>query len=230
MAGAAPFAAAGASAVSAFASIRGGQAAADAARAGAITAASQAETARTIGAMNAGIIEAQGAYNAAEIERRAEFNATQIDRQVGDARTDLVLRERQARLAGEFLIADQRARVAAAGVTFEGSPLEVLSFQAAQNELEALTLRTRGNAEILDLMASAEAVRDAGAADVIATRFDTAMRALSARATGQVQAAGYQSQVPIFQNRARAEEFAGYAGAATDLLNAGSKALGGPAR
>lgn len=211
--------------VSAYSSIKGGQAAADASRAGAITAASQAETARAIGAMNAGIIEAQGAYNAAEIERRAQFNATQIDRQVGDARTDLVLRERQARLAGEFLIADQRARVAAAGVTFEGSPLEVLSFQAAQNELEALTLRTRGNAEILDLMASAEAVRDAGASDVIATRFDTAMRALSARATGQVQAARFASEVPIFQSRARSAQFEGYARAATDLLKAGGEAV-----
>lgn len=216
---------AGGAAVSAFASIRAGQAAADASRASAITAASQAETARATGEMNAGIIEAQGSYNAAEIERRAEFNARQIDRQIGDARTDLVLREKQARLSGEFLIADQRARIGAAGVTFEGSPLEVLSFQAAQNELEALTLRARGNADILDLMASAEATRESGAADSIATRFDTAMRALSARATGQVQAQGYQSQVPIFQSRARSADFAGYAGAATDLLKAGAGAL-----
>ncbi len=223
MSGAAAVAGVASAGVQAVGAIGSGRAAADAARANAITAASQAETASRISTINADTITAQAEYNAAEIERRTEFNAGQIDRQVDDARTDLVLRLGQQRLRGEFLIGDQRARVGASGVTFEGSPLEVLAFQAEQNAVEEFALRTQGNAAIRDLIAGAEATRTAGAADALGARIDAAGRALSTRATGQREAASYQSQVGIYTAQARSATTGSYFRAAGDILGGGAK-------
>ena len=212
------------SATSAAGSILSGQAAAGAANANAINAQTQATLAKAQGEANASVIGDQGDFNAAETLRRSEFNAQQSDRAARDARTDLVLREGQTRLAGALALGDQRARIGASGVTFEGSPLEVLAFQAWQNELDALTVRMQGNAKVADLTADAEAQRTSGAADAAAIRYDAAQRSIATRYGAQVTATGYQSQVGIYKAQAASALTAGYIGAASSVLDGASKA------
>lgn len=214
----APLFAIAAVAVSAYAAQRAGSAAADASKANAITAGAQGDAAGRIGNANADLITQQGDFNAQVIADRTAFNAEQIGRSITDQRaaTDLALRQQETQ--GVMRIGAQRAAAAASGITLEGSPLEVMAFQAEQNELERLSVFTQGRAQVLDLMAQREATLRAGAADISATRYDTAMRALTARATGQMQAAGFQSQVPIYMAQSRASQTAGTFGAASAIL------------
>lgn len=207
------------SAVSAYSSLKAGAAQGDVARANAITAGAQADYTARVGASNANLIADQGAFNVAETLRRTDFNAAQIDRATGDARTSLALREGQMRLAGEMALGEMRARVGASGVTMDGSPLEVLAFQAGQNELAALTERMAGNAQIADLQAQAEATRRAGAADALAMAYDTAGRAFSTRSGAASQAAGTRSQVGIYNAQGRAAQSAGMLGAASAIFS-----------
>jgi hypothetical protein len=267
MASAAPVVGAVAGGVQAVGSIVAGQQAAAAASANAILQQGQGIAARVVGDTNARTIEAQGAYNAAEIERRAalnvgeiagrtdfnaaviqargDFNAALAMRTAGDIQTDTALREQQTRLGGEMLLGEQRARAAASGVTFEGSPLEVFQFQARENELAALTVRMQGNANRFDAEAAAIASRleaeaaaaaarlegrsaadlmmSEAASEAAATRFDAAGRASTLRLTGQQQE--FEGSARAAQSRAQgsAARTGSYFQAAGDVLGAAAK-------
>ncbi len=179
--------------------------------------------------------------NAMERMRRGEFNAAQFDRAAGDVLTQAQLEEGQTRTRGGMILGQQRAGFSASGVELEGSALEVLGFQARQNEMEALAVRSRGNAAMFDLQARANVERlesfydaatglmdvraDAAAElndarmDAVAMRYDASVRANATRMGGQAQSAAFTSQARNLQTQASAASSAGYMRAGEAVFN-----------
>ena len=73
-----------------------------------------------------------------------EYNAQLAERQATEEQAAAATEERRLRKGGERLKARQRAGFAKAGVTFEGSPMEVLEGTASELELDALQIRRGG--------------------------------------------------------------------------------------
>jgi hypothetical protein len=84
----------------------------------------------------------QGKSQAAQ----AEYNAKLAKRNAKSARENAEYEARQKRRGTARLIGKQRALYAKAGVTMEGSPLDVLQETAAQGEMDALMIE-RGYAQ-----------------------------------------------------------------------------------
>ena len=84
----------------------------------------------------------QGKSQAAQ----AEYNAKLAKRNAKAAKENAVYEARQKRRGTARLIGKQRALYAKAGVTMEGSPLDVLQETAAQGEMDALMIE-RGYAQ-----------------------------------------------------------------------------------
>jgi hypothetical protein len=84
----------------------------------------------------------QGKSQAAQ----AEYNAKLAKRNAKSARESAEYEARQKRRGTARLIGRQRALYAKAGVTMEGSPLDVLQETAAQGEMDALMIE-RGYAQ-----------------------------------------------------------------------------------
>lgn len=119
--------------------------------------------------------KASGNYNAALYERNAQI-AEQNAR---------VQEDRQRRLATQRMGAN-RAAIGASGVSLEGSPLDILEANAAQEELDALTIRWNGLNEASGMRASG-ALQRAQGSNAARSGF---MQAGSALLLGGVKAAG----------------------------------------
>ncbi len=89
----------------------------------------------------------------------ARYNAAIADRNAVIARQQAAEEARRIRDAGARALGQQRTAFAAAGVTAEGTPLEVLGDTAASVELDALTARYSGEVEATDYMARANLLR-----------------------------------------------------------------------
>jgi hypothetical protein len=96
----------------------------------------------------------------------AESNALRFEAAATAQETAGRAEEERRRTRAQFLLADQRARYGASGVTIEGSPLEVLAFSAGQEELDALTIRFNSGTRVNDLTMEAAATRLEGALGV----------------------------------------------------------------
>lgn len=83
-------------------------------------------------------IAAQGALD----EGKAAFQAAEYN--AGAARTEGVIEENRRRTIGRKKIGDIRTGVAKSGVTFEGTPINVLVESAANAEIDALNARWTG--------------------------------------------------------------------------------------
>lgn len=83
-------------------------------------------------------LEAKGALE----EGSAAYKAGQYN--AAAARTEGVVEENRRRTAGKRQISQIRTGVAKSGVTFEGTPINVLSESAANNEIDALNARWTG--------------------------------------------------------------------------------------
>jgi hypothetical protein len=106
-----------------------------------------------LGAISSGnAAKAAGDYNAALYERNA-----QIAEQNAKVQED-----RQRRLSAMRAGAN-RAAVGASGISLEGSPLDILESNAAQEELDALMIRWNGQNEATGLRASGALQRAQGA-------------------------------------------------------------------
>jgi len=68
----------------------------------------------------------------------AEYNAAVARQQAEAARVAGELEAERIRIAGEKLTGQQKAMYAKSGVTFAGSPMEVMIDSATQNEMDAL--------------------------------------------------------------------------------------------
>lgn len=76
-----------------------------------------------------------------------EYNATVADQNAAAARSAAALDEDTSRKKSSRILGTIRARAAASGVELGGSPLDVLADSASEAELEALTIRYRGETE-----------------------------------------------------------------------------------
>lgn len=85
-------------------------------------------------------------YNAKLAERDAQVARQLAERRVKEELEVAATEERKLRKAGVRLKATQRSRYGKAGVTFEGSPGEVLEETAYELEMDALMIRRGGQA------------------------------------------------------------------------------------
>ncbi len=116
-------------------------------------------------ASQAGKYNAQIATTNAQIEQQAaEHAALTAEGEAAQATQAAGYEEGQRRERARFLLADQRQRMIASGIDLEGSPLEVLSFNAGQYELDALAARYDGQVRSQALQSEADARRYAGRA------------------------------------------------------------------
>jgi hypothetical protein len=116
-------------------------------------------------ASQAGKYNAQVATTNAQVEQQAaEHAALTAEGEAAQATQAAGYEEAQRRERARFLLADQRQRMLASGVDLEGSPLEVLSFNAGQYELDALAARYDGQVRSQALQSEADARRYAGRA------------------------------------------------------------------
>lgn len=106
---------------------------------GAIVAA--ASTAATVGTQ---MYVADQQADAAK--KQAKYNAQVAEAQGIQAQNEAWAEEQALRRQQKQLLATQEATYAASGVSLEGSPLTVMADTAAQQELDALTVRYRGTA------------------------------------------------------------------------------------
>jgi hypothetical protein len=84
------------------------------------------------------IQQGQAAKNAANYNAQMEERNAQISRQ------NAAIEEEKQRRQGDLRLGSMRAGYGASGVAIEGSPLDILEQSAAQEELDALTIRYRG--------------------------------------------------------------------------------------
>ena len=86
----------------------------------------------------------------------SEFNAQVADNNAITAEQNAAADERQQRRTASREAASSRARIGAAGVSLEGSPLDVLEDQALEAELDALNLRYGGKLQASNYRSQAQ--------------------------------------------------------------------------
>lgn len=159
--------------------------------AGTATSAQLATTALTLGATGIGL-QVAGQVQAGR-EARAqgksqealrEYNARLAEREAREARDVAAFEERRLRKGGERLKATQRARIAKAGVTFEGSPLEAMEQTATELETDALLIRRGGLIGAQRFTAEAALSRVAGRSALLRGKAKRRAATIGAFATG----------------------------------------------
>lgn len=103
---------------------------------------------------------AVGALGAVQ-EARASANASEFNARIADnnaiiAEQNAAADERKQRRVASREMASSRARIGAAGVALEGSPLEVLEDQALEAELDALNIRYGGRLQASNFRSQAQ--------------------------------------------------------------------------
>ncbi|WP_282609471.1 hypothetical protein [Pelagibius sp. Alg239-R121] len=107
-------------------------------------------------------VGALGAIQGARASAAAsEFNAKIADNNAIIAEQNAAADEKRQRRSASRQTAGSRAAIAAAGVTLEGSPLEVLEDQALEAELDALNLRYGGRLQATNFRSQAQLDRSA---------------------------------------------------------------------
>lgn len=107
------------------------------------------------------------AGKAAEVQGVSEaalrkYNAQLAEREAREAQEAAAYEETRFRKGGERLKATQRTRYAKAGVTFEGTPSDVMEETASELERDALMIRRGGQVGAQRLTAEAALQRFAG--------------------------------------------------------------------
>lgn len=124
---------------------------------------SQAQGAQATASYNAAIARQQGAVAAAQ----GEFNAQTSEAEAAQARTTAAYEADRSRTKAGYALAADRAAIGASGLGFEGSPLEVLAFNAGQAELDAQAIRYGGEVRASSLEGQAASQRYQGALGII---------------------------------------------------------------
>lgn len=147
---------------------------------------SAARGATQVAAYNAQVAQTEGAV----ATQQAEYSAGIAEAEARQARDAAGFEEAQRRERSRFLLADQRQRILASGLSLEGSPLDVLAFNAGQYELDALAARYEGASRAQSFETEAEARRYQGR--IAQTR--ATQGAGVALLQGQTAAAGYRQR------------------------------------
>ncbi len=132
---------------------------------------------------------------------QAEWNAQRTEAQVQSTREAAQADEARQRERTRFILGDQRASYGASGVLLEGSPQEVLAMTAAQQELDALTIRYNAGVREADLRGEAA----------------------SSRYTGELRQVEANSRANTIQAEGRSQQWAGALRTTSTLLTAGAK-------
>lgn len=126
------------------------------------------------------IMSAYGQKQAGDAALMAgEFNANNLERNAVLARQQAAEEERRLRVMARKSIGEMRANFGASGVTMEGSALDVLQESAAMAELDALTIRHRGDAQAAQMRNEAISERYRGASAQAGSRWSAAGTLLS---------------------------------------------------
>lgn len=136
-----------------------------------------ARGAEQVGSYNAEVARLEG--DAAQ--QQAEFSAQVAEAEARQAREAAAFDEGQRRERARFMLSDQRQRFLASGVDLEGSPLEVLAFNAGQAELDALSARYEGEVRAQSLTTEAAARRYQGRVAQTQARAGAGMALLQGR-------------------------------------------------
>jgi hypothetical protein len=119
------------------------------------------------GALRGGV-QAQNAanFNAASVQREAavqqqaaDYNATAITRRAGERTQVAEADANRQRTVNRLRMGDARANAAASGLMIEGSPLEVLAFNAGQQAQDVESTLLQGRLDVRDMLAEAELTR-----------------------------------------------------------------------
>ena len=123
-----------------------------------------------------------------------EYNAQLAEREAAETQEAAAYEEEKFRKGGERLKARQRALYAKAGVTPEGSPLEVMEQTAVELETDALLIRRGGTLGYQRLTAEAGLERMAGRSALLRGRAARRASRIGMFATGLSGASqlGYQ--------------------------------------
>ncbi len=92
----------------------------------------------------------------------AEFNAKVAENNASSAKLQAKEEERRHRIVARKRIGATRAAIGASGISLEGSPLDVLEENAANAELDALTIRHAGEVANIDFLNRARVERFKG--------------------------------------------------------------------
>jgi hypothetical protein len=96
-------------------------------------------------AVAGGMLNAAGAVNKGQAEQLSQYYQANIAEQNAVlTRQQSAEDERRARVMGRKMLGDARTAYASSGVQMEGSALDVLQESAANAELDALTIRYKG--------------------------------------------------------------------------------------
>lgn len=136
-------------------------------------------------------ITAVSAISGAQAQSNAmKYNAEMAERNAQIARQNAAVEEAKQRRLTVLRQGAARANVGMAGVDLEGSPLDILEQNAAQEELDALTIRYKGELAASGFQADA-ALNRANASNAMTQGY---LKAGSAILMGAGQAAGYASK------------------------------------
>lgn len=116
-------------------------------------------------------------------QQAAEINAQNSERLAERATQEAAANEQRQRERDRILRSQQIAAVGHSGIQMEGSPLDVLAYNAGQQELDALTIRYEGQKQADDLRWQARTQRYGGA--VQATGYEIAGQKAASTAYGQ---------------------------------------------
>uniref|UniRef100_UPI0022EA4B6B hypothetical protein n=1 Tax=Falsiroseomonas oryzae TaxID=2766473 RepID=UPI0022EA4B6B len=130
----------------------------------------------------------------------AERNARALEQRAGERTQVAEADAERQRTRNRLLMGEARAAAAASGVQLEGSPLEVLAFNAGQQAQDVESILMQGRFDARDLLAEAELSRWQGR---------------NARTSGR-------SQAGIYRQQGQQAMQAGFVRAGTALLTAGS--------
>lgn len=97
-----------------------------------------------IAAAAAAMTAASSIQQGRQAQASAQFNSDMMNRNATIARQQAAAEEEKHRRLGYMRQGAARAAYGASGVAMEGSPLDVLEQSAAQEELDALNIRYRG--------------------------------------------------------------------------------------
>lgn len=112
-----------------------------------------------VGAVTAGV----GTYMAGQAQQQAsEYNAKLADREAQQRQQEAAASIRRMRANHERIIARQRVSTAAAGLEEEGSPLEIMSYNAQALEMEAIDTANAAQFQAASLRDQASLLRFSG--------------------------------------------------------------------
>lgn len=118
-------------------------------------------------------------WEAESAKQAATYNAAQLEEEAKQTILVAKANEERQRTESSAIQAQSRANIGASGVQMEGSPLEVLAFNAGQQELAAMQIRYEGEREAWKMRTGADVTKWQGKQAQVAGGIKATTAALS---------------------------------------------------